>query len=83
LESTKCSILKMRFEKRVLKLFGRKKWIEKNETEQMLQWENDSQLATGIIDGFAELEYEMSQLLPGTEDGFIDPYDAPLWMDSS
>jgi hypothetical protein len=26
--------------KRVLKLFGRKKWIEKSETEEMLKWEN-------------------------------------------
>ena len=26
--------------KRVLKLFGRKKWIEKSETEDMLKWEN-------------------------------------------
>lgn len=27
-------------QKRVLKLFGRKKWIEKSETEAMLKWEN-------------------------------------------
>ena len=52
------------------------------------EWENSSQLVPETLNEFTskcnfEQEYEMSQLVPGTEDGFADSYDAPLWMDSS
>jgi len=57
-----------------------------------IEWENSSQLVPEIISDFSkqytydyaqEPEYEMSQLVPGTEDGFPAPYVEPLWFDSS
>ena len=53
-----------------------------------------SQLLSETSDGFISMieqtsqeelcqEIAYSQLVPGTADGFLDPYDSPQWLDSS